>query len=128
MAIKQMLLRGLKKSGGKPSMNRKLAANETHRTRCRGEFGVVYVMTGFFLENDFADKFDDFRTARTASENIAQVMFFGRKQACADLPIGGQANSRTRAAEHFGNGRDDSDFARRIIRKRIFPGGFAAAR
>src|SRR5215204_5006544 len=100
MATKQMRLRGLKKSSSKPSMKSKLTTDETHRTRRGREFGVVYVMTGFFLKDDFANKFDDFRAARAASQMVAQVVFGSRKKTRANLPVGGQANARARAAEH----------------------------
>ena len=109
-------------------MNRKSATDKTHRTRRGGELRVVYVMTGFFLENDVADKLDDFRPARAAAHPVAQIMLGSRKQTRADLPVGGQTNARTRAAEHFRDRRDNADLARGIIGESIFPGRFAAAR
>jgi hypothetical protein len=47
-------------------------------------------------------------------------VFIGRKKTSANLPVSRQANARTRAAKHFRDGRDNTDFSRRAVREKYF--------
>src|SRR5205085_8511072 len=54
---------------------------------------------------------NDFSARRVAAHDITQAVFDRREETGSDLPIGGETYARARAAEGFGDGRDDADLA-----------------
>src|SRR5918999_1622655 len=85
-------------------------------------------MARFLLDNYRLNEIDDFGTRGVVSDQVAERMFHGRKQAGANLAVGSETNSRAGAAERFRYRRDNPDFTRSVVGKPETRGRLRAAR
>src|SRR5438067_1414582 len=65
-------------------------------------------------------------SARSFAKERAEVMIFPTEQAGAELAVGRDPDSRTKATEGLCDRGDEADFAGRAIGKAVFASGFAA--
>src|SRR5205823_9057373 len=77
---------------------------------------------------DALDVCAHFSARGSAAQHVAQRVFDRREEASSDLPVGGEPYARARAAEGFGDGRDDADLAGRAVGEEPTRRGLRAAR
>src|SRR5437870_9012200 len=103
-----------------------LASDKDHRTRGRHETGLVNAVAFLFFVDDRADIGDEVVVGGAFAKERAQVMIFPTEQAGAELAVGRDPDSRTKATEGLCDRGDEADFAGRAIGKAAFASGFAA--
>src|SRR5438034_1177621 len=103
-----------------------LASDKDHRTRGRHETGLVNAVAFLFFVDDRADIGDEVVVGGAFAKERAEVMIFPTEQAGAELAVGRDPDSRTKATEGLCDRGDEADFAGRAIGKAVFASGFAA--
>src|SRR5579872_3229853 len=99
--------------------------NIDHRPRRRNKIRLVDPVAGFLFHDDAANFGHNFVVAGTAAKQALQIMIVLAEQACAQLSIGGQPDTRTESAKWLRHGSDESDFAAPVD-ETIFARRFAA--
>ena len=98
-----------------------------HGARGFEKAGLADVMAGFFLFYGTDDEFLQILVGGAAAHFTKQVVLDIRKEAGADLAVGGEADAAAGSAKGLGDGCDDTDFTfafcARPIGKTISAGG-----
>src|SRR5579859_538736 len=93
-----------------------------HRPRCRNKIRLPDVMARFLFADHVADEPDEFVVRSAAAHKFMQVMVPYRKQAGANLAVGGNANAAAMPAEGMRYRSNNSDLANAVV-KAITAGG-----
>ncbi len=105
-------------------MDPRLTANMNHRPGGLQESGLADVVACFLAVNSADDVGTQFVVAGAGAETAVKVVLHLRKEAGANLAVGGKAHAAARSAECLADGRDDTDLAD-AVRKGVAAGGFA---
>jgi hypothetical protein len=95
-----------------------------HGARGFEEAGLADVVARFLLLYGSQDEFAQLFVGGAAAHFSAEIVFEIRKEAGADLAVGGEADAAARSAEGLGDGGDDADLAY-SVGEAIAAGGFA---